>query len=437
MKTWFSLDVLSISKEAPIINSSSFTLNGQELFNTTVASNSVEITQPGTGHVEVHTEMGPFVFPIAIKNVNGKYQIDYAVPNHSRPAMAPIVKVQQAAGDIEFKMQVKLGKARTYLMVTGYDYHSGMDYTIFHRTRMYDYAKDSAWSNSNTVVVFDFNTGIRTTWLRASGSAGIQPNSASGGWFPRQTALQGASAPILRQNQGNPGPDTISITHVYRYIENLGNQYPESLQEFCLFSHSWHGPILLNTSERPDYDMGGPFYPLRDPLDTDARFDKDFIKANSFNATRFSAAFTKDSHLQIWGCFAVDFFRHMINAARNAHSDVDILNIPLADRTGASGLEYPDTRAGIHDLFRDDFYENNYMKFLSNAAQRPVWGAPFGCGAMYLSKGSKCYMYIPEYQLSYTNGTISKGERTYKKELEYMRDEMGYEFDSNWYMKYE
>lgn len=416
-------------------------IEGTTVWQFTQVEQVKEMQQEGNGILTVETSQAHYIFPILCQQQNGSIEFSFNPTFSATPLMASLVRQQDASGQVEFLLRIVLGPVRKFVLVTGYEYH-GMDNTVFHRTRMRDFTGLSNWEASYLVIVFDFNTGMKSTWLRSTVSSGsVQLRSASSGWFLCKEELVGTQAPILHHGGGNPGAGCISITHIYRYIEEQGRTFPGTLAELSIFSHAWHGgPIIFNTDERAEYKIGHPhsLYPQRDPLDTDGRFWKDFNAVNSFDSVAFPAAFRIDALIKIWGCLAIESFRNMINAARRAHSDTESVGVSDADRTGrVTGTLYPNNRLGIHQLFKENWYLENYMYKFSQAAGIPVWGSPFGCGAMYLKKGHLWYMYIPEFELAYQNGSLIKKQRIYQRELLYMRDVMGYQFDSDWYMKYE
>jgi hypothetical protein len=109
--------------------------------------------------------------------------------------------------------------------------------------------------------------------------------------------------------------DIMSILDVYKAVQKVGANAPNTLVELSFFSHAWMGgPILVNS-----YDDGimqvtisgqrGPALialppTARDPDDMDPRASKDFIAPTMDAAAlaSFQKAFHKDGYVWIWGC---------------------------------------------------------------------------------------------------------------------------------------
>jgi hypothetical protein len=91
----------------------------------------------------------------------------------------------------------------------------------------------------------------------------------------------------------------MSIRHVYKRIEQIGEHNPGTLRELHLLGHasSSHGAssgtVFVNTDN--------PTPGLRHALDLDARADLDFTSP-TINRARFRKAFASDALSQVWGC---------------------------------------------------------------------------------------------------------------------------------------
>ncbi|MCW3168334.1 hypothetical protein OMO38_07325 [Chryseobacterium sp. 09-1422] len=85
----------------------------------------------------------------------------------------------------------------------------------------------------------------------------------------------------------NTSKKIISKNDIYKLIEEIGMNDPNTLQEVHVFSHAyWNGPILVNTdSGRGDCDMR-----------------KADITSGTINSANFKNAFTTNGYIKIWGC---------------------------------------------------------------------------------------------------------------------------------------
>lgn len=94
--------------------------------------------------------------------------------------------------------------------------------------------------------------------------------------------------------------DTMSILDVYKAVQKIGVDAPNTLAELSFFSHGYFGgPILVNSDDRSDAALSG-----RDPDDMDGRVSKDFISPtmDSTDLRNFQKAFRADGIVWIWGC---------------------------------------------------------------------------------------------------------------------------------------
>lgn len=380
-------------------------------------------------------------FPIRVSESKGELIFKFHEKCRSTPAMASVTSVAAVAAagkNKEYICDFSLGACKEVVLVSGYDYHGGATNIAYATTQMHELWAAGSIDAQSMVTVFDFATGMRERWVKGQGAEKLANQKFASGWSLLSEDLQGTAAPVLHPHGVDPGAGAISITHVYRHLEDCGGNRPGSVIEFSIFSHSWFGgPILFNTGERAAYDTGGAHYPLRDPLDHDARFWKDFEPVNMPDLAHFKAAFSPASFLKIWGCLAITLYRNMLNKARKAKDDVTPLGVPAADRTDwFTGVAYPDTRPGILDFLRNSAYKSNYMYTLFQITGRPVWGGAPGTGALLLSNGKWNWMYMPEYQLEYVGGKRVNKTPYYKNELNYMKSALGWTFSTDWYLEY-
>lgn len=380
-------------------------------------------------------------FPIRISESKGELNFKFHEKTLSAPAMANLSSVAASAAakkGKEYICDFTIGDCKEAVLVSGFDYHGGSANIAYATTRMHELWAAKTIDVQTLISVFDCDTGMLERWVKGSGKEKTSKQKFTSGWCLLEKVLQGTVAPVLHPHGGDPGPDSISIRHVYRHIEDCGRNRPASVIEFGIFSHSWFGgPILFNTSERAEYDVGGASYPNRDPLDHDARFWKDFKLVNMPNRADFKAAFSATSFLKIWGCLAVTVYRNMLNKARKAKNDVTPLGVDAADRTDYfTGVVHPDTRPGILAYLKNSSYKANFMYTLSKVTGRSVWGGAPGTGALLLSNGTWNWMYMPEYQLEYKGGKRVNKTLYYLKELHYMKSDLGWTFSPDWYLEY-
>ena len=334
----------------------------------------------------------------------------------------------------------RLGPCKEVVLVSGVDYHGGGTNIAYATTHMHEIWKAKSIDAQTMVTVLDFGTGMRERWVKGTGTEKLSKQKFISGWCLLSKDLQGTVAPVLVPGGGDPGADSISITHVYRHMEESGKSRPGTVTEFSIFSHSWvGGPIMFNTGERAVYKFGGALKEERDPLDHDARFWKDFNPTNMPNLPDFMAAFSATCFIKIWGCLAVTVYRNMINKARKAPNDATLLGVPQADRTDwdtTPPTVYADNRPGIIDYLDHVARIQNYMHTLARISGRPVWGGAPGTGALLLDNGTWNWMYMPEYKLAYRGGSRVNDGPYYKNELNYMKSTLGYTFSADWYMEY-
>lgn len=383
--------------------------------------------------------MPPYRFPLESKTDGGGFTVKF-----QKSALSPavIVKINRITPSDPSKagvinVQVNIGNANEVILVAGWDYDGGNQNIVFPITRMRDLYVDKKIDNATLVTLYDFETGIKTQWIKGNDKIKVKNNSIKTGWCLLTSELQGSAAPNLT-TLGSPGNDCISIVHVYDYIIEIGSKRPGILSEYSIFSHSyWGGPILLDTNERPDYQVGGAKQNERDPYDKDCRW-KDFNSTNMPDISKFKAAFTSNPIIKMWGCLAITSYNRMIYKARKAASDSQKLNIPPDDRTSTnSGTIFPDTRLGVDSYLKDSAFKDNFMYQMSQSLGIPVWGGGPGMGASYLRSSSWYWMYIAEYVVSISGGKRVNGKVYYKGNMDYLRNRHSRIFDADGYMKYE
>jgi hypothetical protein len=112
----------------------------------------------------------------------------------------------------------------------------------------------------------------------------------------------------------NEGKKIISKTDIYKLVEEIGVNMPNTLEELNVFSHAyWNGPILVNTVEdKPD--------------DHDMR--RNDIILGLIDSKKFKNAFTSTGMIKIWGCSFPTSTNALFSKFRNNKSYSPIKTIP-------------------------------------------------------------------------------------------------------------
>ncbi len=328
-------------------------------------------------------------FKLNITDVGGDISVSFHKDMVDKPKMGRIVRL----GPDSVMTFTLRDKPSEVVLVSGYDYEGGMHFRIFTNTRMSDLWKAGAIDDNTVITFFEMQTGHRTQWVKGEGAETARDYAWTSGWCRMDDELQGTAPPALRTGDsdciGRPGNDTISITHVYRYIEGVGETRAVSIKELSIFGHSWvGGPIMFNTCEREAFRRNNP---ARDPEDHDARYWKDFNDTNMPNRSSFLFAFTTDAFIKVWGCQAATQYFNLTRTVCGARDDTTPLGIQEDDRTDnfrmGTGRVYDDNRPGIVNFLKEAVYKANYMYRLSEATGLPVWGSPPGFGSLYRISG--------------------------------------------------
>jgi hypothetical protein len=239
----------------------------------------------------------------------------------------------------------------------------------------------------------------------------------------------------------------LSITDVYRHVQQIGRTEPGSLAELSVLSHGWvGGPILVNS-----FDRTAPGTLERDPDDRDARADKDFEPPNMDAAAKadFQKAFATDAFVWTWGCVFANSPRQVLHRVVNARKyrragsrtlpdtetfklsfsqehadtffDVDPAFFPARGADGKFPLTFTRTLADIK-TFLSGRLGATYCQSIAIAAQVPCFGALSGTYADY-EKGrrSNKVMLIPTKKPPYADdfaGYIRFYTKYLKRELD-------------------
>jgi hypothetical protein len=249
---------------------------------------------------------------------------------------------------------------------------------------------------------------------------------------------------------------SISITHVYAYICSLGNDKNKlhTLTELHFFTHgTFEGPILVNSLDlhrRLLNDKG----PQRDPLDKDARSQKDFeldnLGMDCFQ--KFPAAFASQARGFVWGCDFTKFWKKVIQETLRRKVNTRSLDSLLSPFTYTDehswGMNEEDfhsilgsgarphqskrlTVREVRELLRD-LIEDAYMQKLATASRHITVGALPGTYADFDTTGKRedRFLHIPLGAATGNGGDDSTDKPVnFSSILKFYKDVVGREFD--------
>jgi len=303
------------------------------------------------------------------------------------------------------------------VLAAGWDYHGGADNSLYAKTW-----RDDLWSGTTygtgskttipkvvtpttVVTLFDFKTGNRTRYIKGKSD-----------WHRMDKVLQGTVATDTAGGETDVAitkrhdDDSISIVHVYGYIQDLGVAAAGSLLRLDIFSHAWvGGPIMINTFETAAFSSTT----TRDPGDKDGR-SKDFD--SMARVADLKKAFASGGTAKMWGCQATTDNRTIVRAAARAKDKSAKMKITYA------GKDFDISADEIATAIRTKILPNTYMKALAKAAGITMHGAPPGMGANLRAVGSRNYMYVDQ--------------STYALEYKWYADVLGLKPDATGYFAY-
>jgi len=400
-----------------------------------IAAGDAQLTVHKANH---HT----YQFALKITDTGDDFTVRFAPSMIDVPSMASLAKVNATTTSKTTKNLLKLtiGRAREVLLVVGYDYRSNSIYRDHAVCRMHDLNVAGTFDDSAVTSVLDMQSGEETRWVRGRSRDKMSSSfKIDAGWSLLSTVSH-PTPNLGASGDDYPGRGTMGMPEVYRYIENIGRLRPGTLEELSFLSHSFlGGPIMFNTIEHVPFRLGQPRQAERDELDRDARFWKDFTPLYMPNKAQFVAAFSASPLVKVWGCLAKQEQRTALHLARDATSDTQTLGV----RVGLRGLwsnpaiVFPDTRPGIHEVFKQSLYTANFQYQLSQVIGKPVWGCPPGIGSQDLPTAFGRRSYVAEFQLSIRNGEIVRGAPFAKQDLDYMKANFGWTFDEGNYLRYQ
>jgi hypothetical protein len=209
---------------------------------------------------------------------------------------------------------------KTIILVAGVDYEfKGVNFRIFCDNRMKRLINSNTKKEDFTFQIFDFRTGAVVTHeiTYPKGKKTVKMTTLTPSPFkPITQANYDSSVTATGETHytfKNGQVDKMSILNIYKAVQSVGVNAPNTLLELSFFSHAYMGgPILVNSFEDGyvDVPLAGVMIPVplpsaaRDPDDMDPRGSKDFIPPimDATALDNFQKAFHSDGFIWIWGC---------------------------------------------------------------------------------------------------------------------------------------
>src|SRR5918994_3373013 len=339
------------------------------------------------------------------------------------------------------------------ILVAGVDYGhlpKGVNFRIFCDSRVKRILARNTKKEDLTFQIFDFRRGEVATHeftypakKRVEKTTKLTPSPFKS--ISRANYDVSGSEPRFKDGQR----DTMSVLDIYRAVQKVGVDAPNTLAELSIFSHGWlGGPILVNSDDDGMATFIGPLSsapPLRfrlpsgarDPDDMDPR-PTDFTPPtmDAVALGNFQNAFSKDGYIWIWGCafprvvheILTKIERHPTYRERGLGDEtvfkIKNLNPEQADLLElkvmyALGGPFPDKR-NIEIKFKFlkyffcQFTEESYSHHIAKNSKVKVYGAVQGTYADYDS-GSLPLMHV------YTKG--------FARHFTFYKNYLGFNFD--------
>jgi hypothetical protein len=259
---------------------------------------------------------------------------------------------------------------------------------------------------------------------------------------------------------------SLSVSDIYRYIENLGKSAKGSLVELHLFSHAYAGgPVFVNTKEFYEWDAAASkwnWFNDKKYLDKDGR-KEDFDSGITIikNVSDFRAAFADNGFSMVWGCNAYSSPKQIINQTTKSKHYKEMLKDPdkkLLELEFNSDDWDEDTADEFHELVLDTapystgnksekkslndikkilqpILDDTYMKKMAQGTGKDVLGALPGTytnlDQKYQSKFGIRLMHVPlgkDYNDYIDDKDFSKGYVDFRAILKFYKDHLGVEF---------
>lgn len=265
-----------------------------------------------------------------------------------------------------------------------------------------------------------------------------------------------AYAEAYNSSRSQLAEKSISITDVYAYICSLGSDKStqHTLTELHFFAHGWFGgPILVNSLDLR-VDMLKITDSERDPLDKDARSDKDFEPSNLGMECypKFPLAFASQATGFVWGCDFEKFWKKVIQETVRMRVNTRSLDTPLSPFTYTSEQSWGATEEKFHQILGSgprphqsrrltvkeirellrDLLEDTYMQKLATLSKSTIIGALPGTYADFDTTGKpeERFLHIPQGAAT-GNGGDDRVEKpvNFSRVLEFYKNVVGSEFD--------
>ncbi len=260
---------------------------------------------------------------------------------------------------------------------------------------------------------------------------------------------------------------SISITDVYTYICSLSSDKNKlgTLTELHFFAHGqFGGPILVNSLDLRVRLLGDKGL-KRDPLDKDARSEKDFEwdmeSPESTNLgmecfPKFSAAFASQAIGFVWGCDFTKFWKKLIQETDHLRGNTRSLDTLLSPFTytrehtrepswgvneeefhrilGSGARPHQSKRWTVREIRERlrDLIEDTYMQKLATASKHTIVGALPGTYTDYDTTGKRedRFLHIPLGAATGNGGDDSADKPVnFNSILKFYKSVVGREFD--------
>lgn len=249
---------------------------------------------------------------------------------------------------------------------------------------------------------------------------------------------------------------SISVTDVYTYICSLSSDKNKlgTLTELHFFAHGqFGGPILVNSLDLHVRLLGDEGL-KRDPLDKDARSEKDFDSTNLGMECfpKFSAAFASQAIGFVWGCDFTKFWKKLIQETVRMRVNTRSLDIPLSPFTytnehswgveeekfhgilGSGARPHQSRRWTVREIRERlrDLIEDTYMQKLATASKHTIVGALPGTYADFDTTGKRedRFLHIPLGAATGNGGDDSTDKPVnFSSILKFYKSVVGREFD--------
>jgi hypothetical protein len=301
-----------------------------------------------------------------------------------------VEKVATAEGPARHTvLRVTLFPASEVVLMTGTEYESkGTQFLHFALGRREALFREGKIDAGTLVTVLSCDNRCRATFVKAQR-----------GWFdvePLRAPPDGVRAGRMhakRDDKDNlkhgrelTAAGALSIVHLYKHLDAVGQRKPGTVKEVSLFSHSYQdGPLFYNTYQDPSFAE----LPDRDPNDLDGRM-KDFDPVNVDGVlphqgwAAMKDAMASDGRWQLWGCSADGRTRAYQSDAQGMKGKGDD-TLFVSHYAYPGYLIYEERMTRNVAIKRADkiFRTDSYAARVAAHFDCPVFAAPAGVGAEF------------------------------------------------------